>query len=367
MTQASKEDSNPKYWHKYKNPQHVKHALIENYLNGWLPKLGNWSGRILYLDTHAGRGKHAYGESGSPLVAMRTLLNHKYRESVFNRCEVVFFFIEINKDNCKTLQDEIDSLGDLPKQIKYHIICEDCFKSLKSLINSMKESGNKFAPAFIFVDPYSFKIPGAILRELMSFDRVELFINVMWRELSMTIAQGASKKGMAETLNLIFNGEDWRELVGLDFDSQADACVNLMRTNIGAKWATYIRMLGKNEATRYMLLHLTNHEAGRDLMKDCVWKVCPEGGFYARATDNPKQQYLIRPEPDLGPLKKWILDKLSKGPICWQDLVSELRAEIWRTSQLNGIIRELRRSKVIDGRNYLGRFAQKNNPELFLL
>lgn len=366
MEQISLKDTNPEYWQEYTNLQHVKHALIEHYLNGWLPMLGSWSGRVLYFDTHAGRGKHVRGQCGSPLVAMRTLLNHKYRESVFNKCEVVFFFIETDDNNCRSLQSEINNLGELPAQLKYEIICGDCFESLESLIGGMKASGNKLAPAFIFVDPYGFKIPGAILRELMSFDRVELFINVIWRELSMAIAQGESKTGMAETLNLVFNGDEWRQLVGLDFDTQADACINLMRTKIDAKWATYIRMLGKNRATRYMLLHLTNHDAGRDLMKECVWKVCPEGSFYARATDNPAQQYLISPSPDLAPLKKWIMDKLSRGPIRWQDLIIELRAEIWRTPQLNDMIRELKRSKVIDGRDYSERFVPKRNPELFL-
>ena len=367
MRQTAQEDSNPEYWQAYTNLQRVKHALIEHYLNGWLPMLGSWSGRVLYFDTHAGRGKHVHGQSGSPLVAMKTLLNHKYRESVFDQCDVVFFFIESSADNCTVLQSEIESLGDLPKQITYKIICEDCFESLQSLIDAMKESDSKLAPAFIVVDPYGFKIPGAILRELMSFDRVELFINVIWRELSMGIAQGGSKAGMAKTLDLIFDGDEWRQLIGLDFDVQADACADLMKQKIGARWATYIRMLGKNRATRYMLLHLTNHDAGRDLMKDCVWKVCPEGGFYARVTDNPAQQYLITPSPDLAPLKAWTLDKLSKGPIRWQDLIGELRSEIWRTPQLNGIIRELRRSRMIDGRDYSGRFSRKRNPELFFL
>lgn len=367
MGQTTQEDSNPKYWQEYTNLQHIKHALIQNYLNGWLPKLGSWSGRILYFDTHAGRGKHARGQAGSPLVAMRTLLDHKYRKAIFDKCEVVFFFIEIDQENCKSLEDEIKTLGDLPKQVKYHIICEDCFTSLESLINSMKESGSKLAPAFIFVDPYGFKIPGSVLQELMDFDRVELFINVIWRELSMGISQGESKAGMARTLDLVFDGDEWRQLVELDFDTQADACIDLMRRKIGARWATYIRMLGKNGATRYMLLHLSNHDAGRDLMKDCVWNVCPGGGFYARATDNPAQQFLISPSPDLIPLKKWVLDHLSKGSVRWQHLLTELRAEIWREPHLNSIIRELRNSKIINGRDYRGKFAPTNNPELFLL
>lgn len=48
------QDSNPSYWAEYTNLQHVKHALIQEYLKGWFPKLGFWSGRIVYLDTHAG-------------------------------------------------------------------------------------------------------------------------------------------------------------------------------------------------------------------------------------------------------------------------------------------------------------------------
>ena len=52
------QDTNPSYWSEYTNLQHVKHALIREYLKGWFPKLGFWSGRIVYLDTHAGRGRH---------------------------------------------------------------------------------------------------------------------------------------------------------------------------------------------------------------------------------------------------------------------------------------------------------------------
>lgn len=359
-------DSNPAYWTRYSNLQYVKHSLIENYLNGWLPKLGSWAGRIVYFDTHAGRGRHRRGQAGSPLVALRTLLSHKSREAVFSRCEIVFFFIESDRDNCDVLEAEIRSLGQLPRQVKYRVICEDCFDTLASLLADLKESGTVLAPAFIFVDPYGFKVPGAILRELMAFKRVELFINVIWRELSMAIAQGASQPGMADTLDRIFDGSDWRALETLGFYSQADACMDLMRQKVGAKWATHIRMLGPNGATRYVLLHLTNHDAGRDLMKDCVWKVCPDGGFFARANDNPDQQFLITPSPDLRPLREWVVQRLSAGPTRWRALLNDLRSEIWRERQLNDIIRELRQSGVVEGRNYEGRFVPKNDPELFL-
>ena len=45
------------------------------------------------------------------------------------------------------------------------------------------------APAFIFVDPYGFKLPATLLQKLLSYPRVELFVNVIWRELDMAMRQ----------------------------------------------------------------------------------------------------------------------------------------------------------------------------------
>ena len=36
---GSSADTNPEIWREYSNLQHVKHALIEKYLEGWFPKL----------------------------------------------------------------------------------------------------------------------------------------------------------------------------------------------------------------------------------------------------------------------------------------------------------------------------------------
>lgn len=72
-------DKNPQYWEEYSNFQRTKHELIRLYLSGWFGILGSTHGRIVYFDTHAGRGKYHTGEAGSPLVAIRTLLDHSRR------------------------------------------------------------------------------------------------------------------------------------------------------------------------------------------------------------------------------------------------------------------------------------------------
>ena len=84
-------DASPEYWETYTNLQRVKHQLIHDYLNGWFPKLGLSNSRIIYFDTHAGRGEYRTGESGSPIVALETFLNHNFRDRILGDCEVRFY------------------------------------------------------------------------------------------------------------------------------------------------------------------------------------------------------------------------------------------------------------------------------------
>ncbi len=46
------------------------------------------------------------------------------------------------------------------------------------------------ALALKVIDPYGFKVPGQLLAQLMDVgQQVELFVNVIWRELDMAIQQ----------------------------------------------------------------------------------------------------------------------------------------------------------------------------------
>jgi hypothetical protein len=47
---------------------------------------------------------------------------------------------------------------------------------------------------------------------------------------------------------------------------------------------------------------------GVNLVKECAWSVTPAGGFMVRRSDNPDQQFLIKPQPDLRPLRDFARD-----------------------------------------------------------
>ncbi len=299
-------------------------------------------------------------------MALRTLLRHKFRARILRRCEVVFNFIELDKRNLRYLRKQTNKLGQLPSNVRVETIHGDSFKVLTQWIGDTRENGDDRAPAFVFVDPYGFKMPGSVLRELMGLPRVELFVNVMWRELNMAIHR-RRERGVARTLDLLFDGMPWRKRIASShFDGRAEQALSLFREVTGARWATYIRMPGRNGAIRYHLVHLTNHDAGRDLMKKCIWEACPVGGYYVRRAEGSSRHFAITREPDLVPLREWVLAKLDSRKRRWWDLLEDIRPEIWQECQVNRLIYSMHRRGIIRADRYDGNFGPKANPRLYL-
>lgn len=166
---------------------------------------------MLYVDTHAGRGRHVTGEPGSPLVALTAFLNHSYRDELLKKSEFHFHFIERDVDNLSALNAELELIGALPNRVLVHRQQGDAFRWLSEAVERLRKSGKNIAPAFVFLDPYGFKVPAQVLADLMRAGRVEFFINVIWRELDMAVQQRPEPgRGMALTLDTIFGGDEWR-------------------------------------------------------------------------------------------------------------------------------------------------------------
>lgn len=336
-------DPQPHHWGDYGRFQQVKHELIETYLKGWFPKLGFWSGRVVYVDTHAGRGSYAGENPGSPLVALRTLLEHAARDHLLGNSEFRFVFLERDGRNASELTKEVEQIEGLPDRIFVDIECDDAFQVLRREVDALRSAGQQMAPAFLFVDPYGFSLPGDLLAEIMELGRVELFVNVMWRELDMAIRQEPEAgHGQAENLDRLFGSDAWRSIRGDTMVRRADQAARLLADRVGAKWWTHVRMVSGGDAVRFFLLHLTNHDDGRDLMKECVWKVCPGGSMSVRQSEDPNQFFLIEQEPDLAPLRRWLLDRLHAGPVSTDTLKEELRSKVWRWKHLRDVEAELR-------------------------
>ena len=321
-------DPQPGHWLR---PVPAGQAQTDSQLSeGWFPKLGFWSGRVVYFDTHAGRGSYAGDNPGSPLVRLGRCLGTGRRTQLLDNSEFPVRVSRVGSTECVRTQER-GRIEELPSRIFVDVECGDAFQVLRREIDALKLAGQQMAPAFLFVDPYGFSLPGDLLAEIMEFERVELFVNVMWRELDMAIRQEpAAGHGQAENLDRLFGGDAWRSIRDETMVGRADQAAKLLADRVGAKWWTHVRMVPGGDAVRFFLLHLTNHDDGRDLMKECVWRVCPGGSMSVRRSEDPNQFFLIEEEPDLTPLQDWVVARLQSGPVSTDTLKEELRSQIWR-------------------------------------
>ena len=342
-------DDNPDYWEDYNNLQRVKHELLKRYLGGWFPILASWSGRIIYIDCHAGRGKHDTGQKGSPLVALETLLNHRSLRQILNDCEIRFYFIEADAKNKDALAENLAAYRK-PPNVFVKVQYADFQEALQELVDRLNKRGTELAPAFVFVDPYGFKLPGKLLAQLKSFERCELFITFMWRWIDMAIRNPTQE----ENMDALFGSPAWRDLTDIpEADERCEAAIRLLGRQIGGKYLTRVKMLGEHGEIKYVLIHTTGHPKGRELMLQAMWKICPTGGFRVRVNDNPDQEMLIQPTPDLEPLKDWLRKRYSGKTVSVDEIYSDLQSPEGGTSylrpHLHEVLKEFHRTGELTG------------------
>src|SRR3990172_12108658 len=352
-------DTNEKYWAEYDGLQNAKHQLLKTYLGGWFPILSRWHGRVLYIDCHAGRGRHKTGQEGSPILALRLLLEHKLRTRILHSTEVHLYLFEIDQHNFDQLNTELSAFGELPPNIILHPFREDYAAHLQSAIDGLHASHAQMAPSFAFVDPYGFTISMGLLNQFIAFPTCELLVNFMYRYIDMAIHQPAQ----ADNMDALFGSPDWRALPEIhDPEQRAEATLSLFSAQLRAKYVSHMYMRGENNSLKYVLIHATNHEKGRELMKEAIWSVVPDGALAARERDSPDQLVLIVPDPDLTPLTKALCDVFSGTQHRMADLYKWLFPQVYLPKHLHQTLRALRDTGIVEFSGFQGRFGFNKNP-----
>jgi len=350
-----------RYWAEYDGLQYVKHQLLRKYLGGWFPILSSWNGRVLYLDCNAGRGRHDTGDEGSPILAIQTLRNHRSCSRILESTEVRFVFFENDARNYECLRAEIRALGDLPTKIKVKLYDDDYEQNLRQIIGNLRRSKQRLAPAFVFVDPYGFKISMELLNNLLEFSKCELFVNFMYRyiDLAMHIPP------QADNLDKLFGSPNWRPLVHIqDRKEREKQTIALFSGQLQADYVTHMDMIGENQLLKYVLLHATNHPRGRELMKDAMWAIAPDGILKASERRNPNQPVLIEADPDLSPLKDRLWASFTGQQVDMKQLYKWLVRELFRKPHLHKVLTEYRKKGFVEFNGGSKKVPYKDNPTI---
>ena len=154
----------------------------------------------------------------------------------------------------------------------------------------------------------------------------------------------------------MFGSNIWRtSILGATANERVEEAIRVLGIGIKARWTTpVVRMVTGRTATRYLLVHFTNSDDGRDLMKSCQWSLFPDGDFRVRSTSDPWQPLLFELEANMAPVREWALAKLKERPTRWSELHAAVRAEDWLETHVNEVVKQLKKE---------GRIAADPVPE----
>lgn len=283
----------------------AKLAILKKYLNAWLPIITRWNGRILYIDGFAGPGEYIDGEDGSPVIAIKAILEH--RTNI--KAEIKMLFIEDNRKRCEFLKKKIATLR-IPSNVKVECVCRKFDKTLTEILGYIKEQQVRLAPAFVFIDPFGFTgIPFNIIKRIMENRKCEVLITFMYEEINRFI----SNRRLWGSLNDTFGTDEWKKVISERNPNQRTNLLhNIYKRQLeyeaGISFVRSFKMINKINKTDYFLFFGTNSITGLKKMKEAMWKVDETGLFqFSDSTYNPAQPTLFEIGPNYNHLKNIIL------------------------------------------------------------
>lgn len=304
----------------------AKHEILRRYLQAWVPILNHGGfAQVLYIDGFAGPGCYSGGEEGSPIIALRTALDHK--TSI--KSKVLFFFVEKDKARADVLNDIISKIS---RPHNFHVKVasgerfETAFGDLLKFYNSKSRS---LPPTFAFLDPFGWTgVSFSTVKQIMSYPHCEVLITFMYEEINRFI----SHPDQELNFDLFFGTKDWRDGTGLTDTRQRngffhDLYVRQLKFDAGARYVRSFQMRNDADVTDYYLFYATNSLMGLKKMKEAMWKIDESGEFtFSDATD-PSQLVLFTKQPNFDALRKQILSRFGGQEITVGDLESFVIAE----------------------------------------
>ncbi len=261
-----------------------KHLVLKNYLDAWLPILGSWNGRILFVDGFAGPGEYEDGEDGSPIIALKAFIDHAHKRVI--RGEVAFFFVEEDEARATHLRGRVEALKpDLPENARIEIRTDRFEESMNAVLDEIEDRGKRLAPSLVMADPFGVSgTPMSVMERILGYPTCELYISFMYESINRFLGT----EEFAPHLDGLFGTDEWRaglDLAGEERKRLLYALYARRLKDIGAEHVVHFDLYEGNRLV-YAIFFATRHLKGCDLMKKAIWKVAPSGDFAFRGARN---------------------------------------------------------------------------------
>jgi three-Cys-motif partner protein len=304
----------------------AKHELLRRYLQAWMPILAQGGfPNILYIDGFAGPGRYAGGEDGSPIIAVKSALEHATRI----KGNILFLFVEEKSDRADVLRECLDSLV-IPSNFRIKVAAGQKFaEAFDELRQFYTDRNRPLPPTFAFIDPFGWTgAPFSLVRFILGQPSCEVFVTFMYEEINRFL----SHRDQPANFDEFFGASTWRDGLLLAKPSDRnrflhDLYLRQLKETAGAKYARSFQMRNTSGLTDYYLFYATNNPLGLRKMKEAMWRVDETGEFTFSDATNPNQLILIGREPRFDVLAKQLNDHFRGREIALSEIEEFVLAE----------------------------------------
>lgn len=263
-----------------------KHLVLRRYLNAWIPILARHNERILFIDGFAGPGQYIDGEDGSPVISLKSLIEHPVKNKIQ---EMGFLFIEEDKDRVNHLDSLVSQMtNQLPNRSWASCVHGLFDEKLSQVLNELEQQRKQLAPAFVMIDPFGVSgTPMHVIERILKNPRSEIYASFMYESIN----RFKETPEFEFHLDRLFGSPDWKLGLNMpDSDQRKQFFFNLYENalrNSGAKYVLHFELYSGNRLI-YAIFFATRHLLGCDRMKQAIWKIAPWGDFAFRPVKAPQ-------------------------------------------------------------------------------
>jgi len=287
--------------------------VYRQYLRKWFPiMVRGFSGNVTYAEGFSGPGVYTKGEPGSPVIALRALLDDKsLRDKVQH---VRLLFVDAEPTCTGMLLEQLPAaVGGIPlERLRDYKIYVDCItgRCEPDLLKLLEAHGAWTHPMLVVLDTWGGAVSAELLARIAANVSSEVIITIQPQYFSR----------FADATNLVhgdkvFGNTEWRDVASQPSDDKARWLLQRYRETVRDAGFSHVLDFELVD-TRGVALYLvfgTTHDRGLEKMKEAMWEVDEANGMGYRDPRDPYQQTLeIEIEPQTAPLTRLIRDELAR-------------------------------------------------------
>ncbi|MGA2975929.1 MAG: three-Cys-motif partner protein TcmP [Spirochaetia bacterium] len=329
----------------------IKHDLLSKYISPWMKILfktqesHNFAKQLFYFDGFSGPGSYYEDETrtvtvdGSPLI-VADIANLYIKQD--SERKVSMYCID-KEEQCtsrlETLLKTHNQFGQDWLVFQGSFECE-----MPKLLDLLEVKHLTDYPIFVFVDHFGYGgFPLRLLSRIMTYPRVELFINLMVYD----IIRFLNDPGKKNVLDALFGSDDYaKECIDASEANKPICLVNLYCRNLiklaNAKYVMPFRINTPEQGKRprYYLIHASKSYTAFKLMKDIMHRKS-DSSFSFEAIGVKSDQMSLFEEPDKIDLRNRLLSFIEMNK---QQMTDYSNAERWAYENTNGVNNTIKHS-----------------------